>query len=130
MAPSKKATVTEKEPSLSDVMRFLKSQSEQLATISSQMAKVDKIETEVKDLKTLMVALREENKELKLQVKEKDQVIEDMSKTVAGLEEKLNSVELHHRGWGARVLNIGVTDAEAADPMGMINRVFDLFFSF
>jgi len=127
MAPSKKVTqVTDEDPSLSDVMRFLKAQSEQLAAMSVQLTKVDKIEAEVKDLKTLMVALREENKELKQQVKEKDLVIEDMSKSVAGLEEKLNSVEQHHRSWGARVLNIQVTDAEAADPAMMINRVFDL----
>jgi len=73
-----------------------------------------------------MVALREENRELKGQLKEKDKVIDDMSKSVAGLEDKLNNVEQHHRSWGARVLNVQVSDAEAADPSAMIDKVFNL----
>ena len=81
-----------------------------------QMCKVDRIEAEVKDLKTLMVSLKEEVKELREQVKVKDKVIEDMAKAVSGLEDKLNSVEQHHNGWGACVLNLPVSDAEAANP--------------
>jgi len=121
------------EPSLSDIARLIKAQGDQLAAqgnqlaaISTQMAKVDKIEAEVKDLRTLIVALRDENKVLQSQVKEKDKVIEDMSKSVSNLEEKLNNVEQHHRSWGARVLNVRVSDEEAADPLAMIEKVFDL----
>jgi len=83
-------------------------------------------ESEVKDLKVLMVALREENKELKQQVKEKDKVIEDMNKAVTGLEDRLNSVEQHHRSWGARILNLPISDTEAQNPVAMIGKVFDL----
>jgi len=133
MAPSKKSTVAEEEPSLADIARLLRSQGdqlrsqgEQLAAITVTIAKVDKIESEVKDLKVLMVALREENKELKQQIKEKDRVIEDMNKAVTGLEDKLNSVEQHHRSWGARVLNVPISDTEAQNPVAMINKVFDL----
>jgi hypothetical protein len=128
MAPSKKSVAAgaEDDISLSDIAKLLRSNTEQLAVITTQMAKVDKIESEVKDLKTMLVALREENKDLKAQVKEKDKVIEDMSKSVASLEDKLNNVEQHHRGWGARVLNVPVSDQEAADPVAMINKVFDL----
>jgi len=135
MAPSKKATAaaSDDEFSLSDIARLLKSQTEQLASqaeqlaiITNQMTKVEKIETEVKDLRTLIVSLRDENKALNQQVREKDKVIEDMSKSVAGLEEKLNNVEQHHRSWGARVLNVPVSDAEAASPTAMINKVYDL----
>ena len=105
---------------------MLKSQGDQLSAINSQMAKVDKIETEVQNLKTLIVSLTEENKELRALVKEKDAIIEDMSKSVAGLEDKVNNVEQHHRSWGARVLNVPISEAEAADPRATINKVFEL----
>jgi len=120
------ATANEDDPSLGDIVLLLKAQAEKLEVISTQMTKVDKIESEVKDLKTLIVGLREENLELKGQLREKDKVIDDMSKSVAGLEEKLNNVEQHHRSWGARVLNIQVSDAEAGDPAAMIDKVFNL----
>jgi len=135
MGPTRKTTATpgDEEFSLSDIARLLKTQGEhlaaqgeQLAAISTKIQKVDKIEEEVKDLRTLIVSLRDENKSLHQLVKEKDKVIEDMSKSVAGLEEKLNSVEQHHRSWGARVLNVQVSDAEAACPTAMINKVYDL----
>jgi hypothetical protein len=114
------------EPSLSDIARLLKSNSDQLAALTTQMAKVDKIEEEVKDLRVLIIALRDENKALNNQVKEKDKIIEDMSKSVSSLEEKLNQVEQHHRSWGARVLNLKVSDTEASNPEAMIEKVFDL----
>ena len=100
MAP-KTRTVNEDEPSLSDIMKLLKSQGDQLAAITAQVSKVDKIESEVKDLKTLIVALKDENKQLNEQLKVKDKVIDDMAKTVSNLEEKMNNVEQHHRSWGA-----------------------------
>ena len=134
MGPTRKATAaSDDDIQLSDIARLLKSQAEQLtsqaeqlAVISNQMSKVDKIEAEVKDLRTLIVSLKDENKALHQQVKEKDKVIEDMSKSVAGLEEKLNNVEQHHRSWGARVLNVPVSDSEAASPTAMIRKVYDL----
>ena len=125
MAP-KTRNVNEDEPSLSDIVKLLKSQGDQLATITTQMSKVDKIESEVRDLKTLIVALKDENKQLSEQLKAKDKVIDDMSQTVSHLEEKMNNVEQHHRSWGARVLNVPVTDSEVADPRAMVNKVFDL----
>jgi len=132
MSRVKKTAVAEDDPSLNDIVHLLKAQAEQLkaqaeqlTVINIQLTKVDKIEAEVKDLKTLIVSLRDENKELKGQLKEKDKVIDDMSKSVAGLEEKLNSVEQHHRSWGARVLNVQVSDAEAADPAAMIVKVYN-----
>jgi hypothetical protein len=127
MAPKKANIVTsDDEPSLSDIVKILKSQGEQLAAISAQTAKVEKLESDMCDLKIHIVALREENKELKGQLKEKDKLLDDMSKSVNGLEERLNNLEQHHRSWGARVLNVPVSDSEAADPRVMVNKVFDL----
>ncbi len=132
MAPSKKTTtapnsvMTSEEPSLADIVSLLKSNQSQLEVISTQMTKVDKIEAEVRDLRTLIVSLRDENKELRAQVKEKDKTIDDMAKSVSSLEDKLNNIEQHHRGWGARVLNVKVSDEEAANPVAMIDKVFNL----
>ena len=50
----------------------------------------------------------------------------DMSKTVISLEERLNNVEQHHRSWGARVLNVPITDGESSDPRVVIAKVYDL----
>ena len=128
MAPkANRTTVTaDDEPSLADIVKILKTQGEQLAAISAQTANVDKLESELSDLKVHIVALREENKELKTQLKEKDKLLEDMSKSVVSLEDRLNNLEQHHRSWGARVLNVPVSNSEAADPRVMVNKVFDL----
>ena len=75
VATAATAFVSDDETSLADIARLLKSQGDQLVAITVQMAKVDKIEAEVKDLITLIVALRDENKDLKAQVVEKDKVI-------------------------------------------------------
>jgi hypothetical protein len=114
------------ETSLADIARLLKAQSEQMAVLTTQIGKIDKIESEVRDLKTLIVSLKDENKDLRAQVKEKDKVIDDMSQSISSLEEKMNMVEQHHRSWGARILNIKVSDEEAADPTLMIEKVFNL----
>ena len=75
VATAATAFVSDDETSLADIARLLKYQGDQLVAITVQMAKVDKIEAEVKDLRTLIVALRDENKDLKAQVVEKDKVI-------------------------------------------------------
>jgi uncharacterized protein YoxC len=138
MAPAKKgATVnivtSDEDASLADICRMLKQQGEQqllqgeqLAKITCQMSKVDLIEAEVKDLKTLMVSLREENKELKADVKQKDAQLDDMQKSLSGMESRLNNLEQHHRGWGARVLNIPLSQAEESNTSATIEKVFDL----
>jgi len=131
MSRNKTKTVTDPpincdEPSLADVVRLLKSHGEQLSAITTQVNKVDKIEAEVHDLKILIGSLRDENKDLRAQVKEKDKVICDMSQTINNMEEKINNIEQHHRGWGARILNVKVTDAEAADPVAMIDKFYTL----
>jgi len=129
MAPAKKATAvttTDDEPSLSDVLNLLKSQAEQLSNINTKLNKVDTIESEMMNLKTLIVSLRDENKELRSEIKQKDVQLNEMQATVNGVEGRLNNLEQHHRGWGARILNIPVTAAEEADPEAMIRKVFDL----
>lgn len=118
---------------MGDILKILKSQSEQLGAQSEQlgalnnkMSRMEQIESEVKSIKTLVVALKEENKELRADIKKKDEQLNNMQSTVNSLEVKLNNLEQHHRGWGARVLNVPVTEAEEADPDAMIEKVFQL----
>jgi len=131
MAPSKKPTTAaaaaaDEEPSNADIFKLLKSQSEQLATLSAKMDKVDHIESEVKNIKTLVVSLRDENKELRAAIKEKDSQLADMQVSLNTMETKLNNLEQHHRGWGARVLNVPLSKEEEADPVVTIAKVYNL----
>jgi len=132
MAPTKKATtaaaaaVADEEPSNADIFKLLKSQSEQLATLTAKMDKVDHIETEVKNIKTLVVSLRDENKELRAAIKEKDSQLADMQVSLNNMETKLNNLEQHHRGWGARVLNVPLSKEDEADPAATIEKVYSL----
>jgi hypothetical protein len=131
MPPKKQ--VCEEEASLADLCRLLKGQAdqlskqaEQLANISTQVQKVDVIESDIKNIRTLVVSLKEENKELRAMIKQKDSQLDDMQKNINGLETRLNNLEQHHRGWSARVLNIHTTPADEADPPAMIQKVFNL----
>lgn len=135
MAPSKTskagavaaaATMPEEEPTNADIFKLLKSQSEQLASLTSKMDKVEQIETEVKNIRTLMVSLSEENKQLRTALKEKDSQLSDMQDSLNTMESKINSLEQHHRGWGARVLNIPLTKEEEANPEATIEKVYRL----
>ena len=129
MGPPKKAAAsatTDQEPTNADIFRLLKSQSDQLATLTTKMDKVDQIENEVKNIKTLVVSLRDENKELRTALKEKDSQLEDMQASLNTMEAKLNSLEQHHRGWGARMLNIPLTKEEETDPEATIEKVYCL----
>ncbi len=132
MAPTKKSTtaaaaaVADEEPSNADIFKLLKSSSEQLATLTAKMDKVDHIETEVKNIKTLVVSLRDENKELRAAIKEKDSQLADMQVSLNNMETKLNNLEQHHRGWGARVLNVPLSKEDEADPAATIEKVFSL----
>ena len=128
MAPAKKGTtvVEDSDVSLADILRMLKSTDEKLSSMNVKLNKVETIESEVKDLKTLIVSLKDENKELRSEMKLKDTQLTEMQATVSGVESRLNSLEQHHRGWGARILNIPVSPAEEADPSAMIRKVFDL----
>ena len=121
-----KKTVPEEEVSLSDLYRLVKGLSDQMATMNAKVEKVDSIESEIRSMKTLIESLTVENRELKAAVKSKDEQLNDMQKHINGVEERLNSLEQHHRGWGARVLNIPLTDEEEADSQLTVKKVFDL----
>ena len=131
MAPRK--GLTEEEPTIADLFKLMKGPSDQLTSITSKITrmeadlkKMETIESEMQNIKTLVVSLRDENKELKSALKQKDEQLCEMQAAMNSLEIKMNNVEQHHRGWGARVLNIPTTEEEEADPSAMIHKVFDL----
>jgi hypothetical protein len=45
-----------------------------------------------------------------------------MQTTINHLQSQHNNLEQHHRGWGARVLNVPVSEEEESDPEAMINK--------
>lgn len=94
--------------------------------METDLKKVEVIESELQNIKTLVVSLRDENKELRSALKQKDEELSDLQRTLNDMEIKHNNLEQHHRGWGARVLNIPTTPEEEADPSAMINKVFNL----
>ena len=133
MAPSKKNTATEEEVTMTDLFKLIKGQSEQLANITSKitkietdMQKVEQIESEVKSIKTLVTSLKDENLQLQAALKLKDEQLSEMQQEVNSCSVKLNNLEQHHRGWGARVLNVPTTAEEEADPSAMIHKVYNL----
>jgi predicted nuclease with TOPRIM domain len=127
MAPKKPAApAADEEPSLADLWRLLKSQGEQLASICAKVNQMDQIETEVRNVKTIVESLREENKSLRAALKLKDEELTDVQSSLTTLEQKLNNLEQHHRGWSARVLNIPTTEEEESDPDVMIQKVYSL----
>jgi uncharacterized protein YoxC len=113
----------EEEPTMGDIFKLLKSQSEQLSALNNKMSK---IEEDQQNIKTIVTSLKEENKELRTELKKKDEQLDNMQSTVNSLEIRLNSLEQHHRGWGARVLNVPLSEAEEANPEATINKVYDL----
>jgi len=127
MGPPKKASAAaaaaEDDPSLADLWRLIKSQSEQLASQSEQLTNIN---SEMRSIKVLVESLKDENKNLRAALKLKDEQLMDMQTSVNSLEIRLNNLEQHHRGWGARVLNIPTTEAEEADPEAMISKVYTL----
>jgi hypothetical protein len=115
MPPKSKTTPPpEEEPTLLDLYRLVKSNSDQGKSNGEQLS----------TLKILVEALTEENKQLRESIKLKDKQLEDMQEAVNGLEQRLNSLEQHHRGWSARVLNIPLTEAEEQDPDAVIEKVY------
>lgn len=117
------AQVQEEEPTMGDLFKLLKAQSDQLSALNTKMSK---IEEDQHNIKVMVTSLKEENKELRQELKKKDEQLNNMQTAVNSLEIKLNSLEQHHRGWGARVLNVPISEAEEANPEAMINKVYDL----
>jgi hypothetical protein len=73
----------------------------------------------------LLSDLKSENVQLKADARENERKLSEMNERNNHLEDRLNNLEQHHRGWGARILNVPLTPEEEADN----NRVRDIVFN-
>jgi prefoldin subunit 5 len=124
----KKTTVQSGEHSDEDdrsMMDIIKNMSSQLSSLTAKMEKIDTIESEVKNLRVLLSDLKNENVQLKADARENERKLSEMNERNNHLEDRLNNLEQHHRGWGARILNVPLTPEEEADN----NRVRDIVFN-
>ena len=124
----KKTTVQSGEHSDEDdrsMMDIIKNMSSQLSSLTAKMEKIDTIESEVKNLRVLLSDLKSENVQLKADARENERKLSEMNERNSYLEDRLNNLEQHHRGWGARILNVPLTPEEEADN----NRVRDIVFN-
>jgi archaellum component FlaC len=132
--PPKKDKVTNPEPedftALMDMMRSMSTQmnsmNSKIESMDAKMNKIESIETEVKTLKVLLSDLTSENKKLKQEAVVTERKLADMNERNNQLENRLNSLEQHHRGWSARVLNIPLTPEEEADNSRVASIVYNL----
>ena len=127
---SKKTVEEDDDVSMIDMMRSMSSQISSLHSKMSQMdvklEKMDSIDTEVKNLKVLMNDLKLENQNLKTEAKNTEKKLSDMNAANIILENKINQLEQHHRGWSARVLNIPLSSEEEFDNFAVAEKVYTL----
>jgi hypothetical protein len=104
---------------------MMRRMSGQLSDITKKLEKIDVIESDVRSLKTLLNDVKQENKVLRAEVKKKEQQLEDMNARLNHQEDRLNSLEQHHRGWSARVLNVPLTQEEEIDNIKVRDKVYN-----
>jgi hypothetical protein len=131
--PPKKDKVTISDQSEESVMDMLRSMSAQLNSMNTRMMnfdekieKIDHIDSEVRSLKVLLQDLKSENVQLKRKAKENDHKLSEMNERNNLLENRINSLEQHHRSWSARVLNIPLTQEEESNNCAVASKVYDL----
>jgi len=109
--------------SLHDMMKMM---SKQLTDMNKKLEKIETIETEVRGLKVMLNDLKQENKELKTEARVMEKKLMDMNEKNNALENRLNSLEQHHRGWSARVLNIMLSKEEEGDNIKVRDKVYNM----
>jgi hypothetical protein len=105
-----------------EVMRNIQAQ---LTGLTAKMEKIDVIENEVKSMRVLLTDLKNENKQLRSEVRECEQKLCEMNERNNLLENRLHSLEQHHRGWSARILNIPLKPEEEMDNYKVRDVVYN-----
>jgi uncharacterized protein YoxC len=108
------------------LQQMMKVMSGQLADINKKLEKIDTIESDVRGLRVLLNDVKQENKQLKEEVKKKEQQLQDMNVRLNHQEDRLNSLEQHHRGWSARVLNVPLNQEEESDNIRVRDKVYNM----
>jgi hypothetical protein len=113
-----------------DIIKNISSQlaanSTQLSNLTAKMDKIDVIENEVKNLRVLLSDLKSENTQLKAAASDNERKMAELNERNNSLEDRLNNLEQHHRGWGARILNIPLTPDEETDNDRVRDIVYNL----
>jgi len=108
------------------MMDMMRAMSAQLSGLTAKMDKIDVIESEVKSLRVLLNDLANENKQLKADARDNERKMAELNDRNNRLEDRLNNLEQHHRGWSARVLNIPLTPEEETDNTKVRDVVYNL----
>jgi uncharacterized protein YoxC len=108
------------------IQEMMRKMSGQLADINKKLEKIDTIESDVRGLKILLNDVKHENKQLREEVKMKEKQLQDMNTRLNHQEDRLNSLEQHHRGWSARVLNIPLSQEEESDNIKVRDKVYNM----
>jgi FtsZ-binding cell division protein ZapB len=120
----------EDDRSMMDIIKNISSQlaanSTQLSNLTAKMDKIDVIENEVKNLRVLLSDLKSENTQLKAAASDNERKMAELNERNNSLEDRLNNLEQHHRGWGARILNIPLTPDEETDNDRVRDIVYNL----
>jgi len=104
--PAEESENSQYDSSESTMLEMMKSIQSQLTDINTKVSKIDSIESDVRSMKVILTDLKNENKQLKAEVRDCEQKIVELNERNNILETRLHSLEQHHRGWSARVLNI------------------------
>jgi hypothetical protein len=105
---------------------MMKAMSKQLTDMNKKLEKIESIETEVRGLRVLINDLKNKNKELKAEARATDRKLLEMNEKNNALENRLNNLEQHHRGWSARVLNIQLSKEEEGDNFKVRDKVYNM----
>jgi len=105
---------------------MMKTMSKQLSSMNKKLESIETIESEVRGLKVLLNDLKQENKELKAEARATERKLQEMNEKNNLLENRLNNLEQHHRGWSARVLNIPLSKDEETNNTKVRDKVYNL----
>ena len=126
MGLKKKPTDAPEEEDHTSMLEMMRGMSAQLSAMNIKLEKIDSIENEVRSLRVLLNDVTNENKLLRTEIKQLDQQLAEMNDKNNSLENRLNSLEQHHRGWSARVLGIPLSPEEESDNYAVAAKVYDL----
>ena len=135
MGPRTNAAANNNPETLEDVSRVLKALSAKFDTFSTKLATVETLGKQMKAMDAKMASLEakllgvlEENKCLKVDIKAKDKVIEDLGTGYSNLVSRCNDLEQYNRAWSVRIFNIPLTEEEERDGTATRDKAYDLAF--
>ena len=94
-----------------------KSVEDMFASMSAQLDALSSIPADIKRLETLVLDLRKENTDIKLQLLERD-------KEILSLKNHVNNVDQYNRSWSVRIFNVPIPDSSATDNFKVADTAY------